>query len=370
MTDQLNDFVPRLPLEISIQIFLHCLENDNPCPSGCPFMLKNSFRATRYARFAANRAPLLLLRVSHLWKSVALGTTALWTSMEVESRMAFNSWLSLSRQAPLDLSAKYVDCDEDVATALAARANQLHSLGLLIAHRENLQVLMDSAPFMHLKVLSIFLLVHLDDLVTLLESAPNLTHCTLAGPTGSKPASRSILHKSLEHLDVRGCSVGLKQYSSFLEAVTLPRLSSLAITSFGDLVHPLGRFLARSNTSLRKIYINDYSHNPFPEQLFSLLPDLTHLEFFDDNDHTTLSAFARRPDIFDQLSTLVVHSFKPSTQTIAAILQGRRQRLKTLALLFSDPVARTTRAFLPTLRKFVEDGVTIYAGPEENGNLL
>ncbi|KAJ7445103.1 hypothetical protein FB451DRAFT_1055800, partial [Mycena latifolia] len=62
---QLNglcDPITQLPLEISSEIFIHCLPT---LPTGycCPDALD---------------APLLLLHICHSWTNIAISTTALW----------------------------------------------------------------------------------------------------------------------------------------------------------------------------------------------------------------------------------------------------------------------------------------------------
>ncbi|KAJ7625233.1 hypothetical protein DFH06DRAFT_1007839, partial [Mycena polygramma] len=57
-----RDPTARLPVEISAEIFLHCLPSDSPeLPGPDP-----------------GAAPMLLLNVCHSWRSVALSTPALW----------------------------------------------------------------------------------------------------------------------------------------------------------------------------------------------------------------------------------------------------------------------------------------------------
>ncbi|KAJ6453138.1 hypothetical protein C8R45DRAFT_847288, partial [Mycena sanguinolenta] len=87
---QLNatlDPIALLPVEISSEIFVQCLSN-SPRPH-------------------TSEAPLLFLRVCHLWANIAIATPSLWTSVRWEpiaNAVNLGLWLRRARNLPLSIS--------------------------------------------------------------------------------------------------------------------------------------------------------------------------------------------------------------------------------------------------------------------------
>jgi len=115
----------RLPVELQIEIFTHCL------PS--------------FSRFDACEAPLLISRVSQAWRALALSVPKLWSSFEVEvwgsgsSTLGYDShversmklWLARSKNNPLTVSIIHVP----VGRIPDGRSARLLALLIPEAHR-------------------------------------------------------------------------------------------------------------------------------------------------------------------------------------------------------------------------------------------
>nr|GAT45297.1 predicted protein [Mycena chlorophos] len=98
-----------LPPEVLCLVFEHCLP-------------------VTPLSFSAAEAPLLLLRISHRWRNICLGTPSLWTDVafgENGAPQLLEMWLSLSALHPL--SIRFWTNDESRATAL---------LQVAVRHRE------------------------------------------------------------------------------------------------------------------------------------------------------------------------------------------------------------------------------------------
>ncbi|KAJ7439338.1 hypothetical protein FB451DRAFT_1302193 [Mycena latifolia] len=103
-----------LPVEIVNEIFLHCVPS-LPTPDGCSWTW-----ASESLPPGTNEAPLLLSSICSAWRTIALSTPSLWTSLRMQfesapphSRRARDrasvceTWLSRSRDLPLHLSLRY-----------------------------------------------------------------------------------------------------------------------------------------------------------------------------------------------------------------------------------------------------------------------
>ncbi|KAH7887202.1 hypothetical protein F5I97DRAFT_1954273 [Phlebopus sp. FC_14] len=94
--------VRRLSPETLAEIFCHCFPEDPPVPS-------------------AKDIPLVLTRVCQRWRSIAMGTPQLWSSLriplhkvaEANYRFQYDTWLARAKNLPLVL---LVDNDRDIRT--------------------------------------------------------------------------------------------------------------------------------------------------------------------------------------------------------------------------------------------------------------
>ncbi|KAJ7728594.1 hypothetical protein DFH07DRAFT_998844 [Mycena maculata] len=85
------DPMSRLPLEISSNIFMHCVPVSPSHPD-------------------PHAVPMIFLSISHSWRNIAFATPMLWTSIRVDNtigkydlRLA-DRWISRARTSPLSLS--------------------------------------------------------------------------------------------------------------------------------------------------------------------------------------------------------------------------------------------------------------------------
>jgi F-box-like len=113
----------RLPQDIVLEIFLHCLPND------------------RNAVMSSDEAPVLLGRICRSWRQISLSTPRLWSSLHIpipdpsflirhgreklfQRGAVVKAWLELSGSCPLSLSVisdSRVDAREDEETCFAAK---------------------------------------------------------------------------------------------------------------------------------------------------------------------------------------------------------------------------------------------------------
>ncbi|KAJ6466474.1 hypothetical protein C8R45DRAFT_1219547 [Mycena sanguinolenta] len=95
----------RLPVEITSEIFLHCLPT--------------SYTEREWNTANPSEAPTLLLHVSRIWREIAIGTPALWAKMEFSMDNAHSDemargWLKRAKACPLSVKLhRWPPWDED-----------------------------------------------------------------------------------------------------------------------------------------------------------------------------------------------------------------------------------------------------------------
>ncbi|KAJ7445118.1 hypothetical protein FB451DRAFT_1568245 [Mycena latifolia] len=131
---QLNglcDPITRLPLEISSEIFIQCLNSTSLSPPN------------------PSVAPLLLLNISNSWTNIALSTTALWADLALDISSTrfrateqctefFSRWLCRARARPLALSL-HGFASPEIAITVAGHALQMRELLLVVPRRAQLE---------------------------------------------------------------------------------------------------------------------------------------------------------------------------------------------------------------------------------------
>ncbi|KAJ7762561.1 hypothetical protein B0H16DRAFT_1807114 [Mycena metata] len=188
-----------LPVEITTEIFLHCLPDYAVSPSGTV-------------------APMLLGRICRQWSNIACSTPRLWAHFVAHFWQGprfeplLREWLRRARTAPLSL-------------ALLLPFNRS-------AHSTSLATL--TLPFTdHWAQITSFRGSSLTpvECLDLLARAPNLTHCELnKNATNSyllpspSPSTSRLLHARLQHLELANSLLLV------LDLLTAPALHSLKIT--------------------------------------------------------------------------------------------------------------------------------------------
>ncbi|KAJ7133402.1 hypothetical protein C8R44DRAFT_730567 [Mycena epipterygia] len=362
------DPMARLPLEVSSDIFTHCLPSapQHPDPSA---------------------APMIFLSVCHLWSRIALATPSLWTAIRADLPRVgkqfdklFEIWLNRARQLPLSISLHAsLDSNPGLLTMLLHRSVQIQSLVLYIASGDELKQMV--TPFPSLKTLTIGAHdtgeVYSDDpseCVEMLRAAPELVECTITGiyyRSGLPDADSMFTHPRLKHLIIEnsGCII--------LLYLVLPTLESLSIS------HMISRdeflaFLTRSLPPLQSLSILVPYHESWSglvQSLPRLVPMLTDLSLsgnFETPD-LFLAALAGSPqDFFPHLRTLEVHGSSAFTfdrpqweklvSTLSARFASRQSKIHTFRLILMNVNKKPDADITVALRQLVADGLEIHIG--------
>ncbi|KAJ6544568.1 hypothetical protein DFH09DRAFT_928301, partial [Mycena vulgaris] len=132
LQSDLNDIldpIARLPVEISSDIFMRCI--DTPIPH-------------------LNCAPLLLLNVCRLWSKIAISTPSLWTSIHCPEYPGDNFaklmdvWPARASNAPLFISLRGVP-SPDLLDSLRRNAHYMQTLELHLPFGDDLKEI--TTPF-------------------------------------------------------------------------------------------------------------------------------------------------------------------------------------------------------------------------------
>ncbi|KAJ7034014.1 hypothetical protein C8F04DRAFT_1102765 [Mycena alexandri] len=337
-----------IPPEITSEIFLHCLPEDNEPPS-------------------RNDVPIVLLAVCTAWRSVAISVPELWESLCLDvgriphsiSTNTFNAipdiWFGRAYSRPLTLSLRGGGWyRRDYFDLLRCYAPRLRSLSLHL-DMPDFQGLKDIGPFPLLQALTIGLpfnegqtvenlesdifedapvlrqlslvegtvlsfiplplerltvlyadLSSTDECLAALKSSPLLTDCTFRfgnevyhGP--------EVSHSRLQSLTLFRGKENFYATGDIFNHITLPSLHTLKISGVDDLNEDgaLEAFISRSSPPLRKFHFNDYytsgSRREFHPESLGCMSTLTHIEFKDlhiDFEDDFLDLLANEADSF------------------------------------------------------------------------
>ncbi|KAJ7682262.1 hypothetical protein DFH06DRAFT_291001 [Mycena polygramma] len=320
-----------LPLEITSEIFIHCLPN-------------------KITRVMLNEAPFVLLKICRQWREIALSTPKLWATLDVNVlRMRRSSswwvsqavyWLSLARRHTLKVALRHPP-ENQTASMFQSDLAFLRRIGRQVESLEVHGLEQDNEEFVHDPRLELdfspgtFPLLkrlvygpavpgsgldnlwlaffsdapHLHELVLLggidtetpfpwhqltvfrgcnfelsqclniLRLAPNLEECAVSIPYhGSE--QEPLTHPRLRSLTLAPDSEG-DFYSSvdILKLATFPALETLRLSQIAEFEADVFlAFLSRSSPSLRSLAVcpDRYSFDTW-EQSFRLIPDLEEL---------------------------------------------------------------------------------------------
>ncbi|KAJ6590720.1 hypothetical protein DFH09DRAFT_1026877 [Mycena vulgaris] len=365
------DPMARLPFEISSDIFTRCLP---AIPRADPLT-----------------APMILLKVCHSWSNIALATSALWTSIQIEFPRAtgfehlFDAWLKRAGTRGTSISLRG-PLPQAEASVLNEHAPRVHKLQLYFSSETPLKQINTSFP--SLKALTIaqddrdpdravFFSLDARGCAELIRAAPNLVECNFEGVCyrhSPPPNLTAVTHNSLRHLRL---GIEGDEYSSvfILLYFTFPVLQTLYIPGYipQDVIIS---FLTRSAPLLHSLYmasIDNWSAQNLAS-LFTLVPSLAHLEISSGEEFELLTVLAISPNLLPNLRTLTVREFFPDHdeyEDLVKVLFARRaagpSQIQSFRLLWSEciPEDKPDDGIITALRRLVEGGMHIHIGPTD-----
>ncbi|KAJ7133554.1 hypothetical protein C8R44DRAFT_900176 [Mycena epipterygia] len=368
---ELNDILDpmaRLPLEISSDIFMHCLTTSEPDPSA---------------------APMVFLSVCHLWSHVALSTPSLWavihaklprddSESELDKLLAI--WLARARTLPLSISLRgSLDSNPGLCALVNRHAHQVQNLELYLVTGSGLKEITESFP--SLKTLTIgrkgdvneFYSHSLNDCIGMLRAAPALIECTFDeihyGETFN-PGVAVFIHPNLKHLHLDGDSAILLEY------LTLPGLESLSIPDFEISYDGFLAFLIRSSPPLQSLSMMlspAESADGVIQRVLRILPQLTDLNLSGNFSDASilLEALAGSPqESFPHLCHLTVRRFTidhHQYEELVSMLSARRAShpspMQSFTFIFNGGRYRPAAHIIAAFQQLVADGMEIHIGP-------
>ncbi|KAJ7484979.1 hypothetical protein B0H11DRAFT_2279268 [Mycena galericulata] len=362
--NSIRDPVTRLPLEISSEIFIHCLP---PLPEP-----------------GAHRFPMLLLNVCYSWTCIALSTPTLWNTIRIVSprtegfRKLVRIWLQRARNRPLSISL-YKNFDASIAPIFWRYGQQVKHLEVCNEQDDDEEIDEDE-----------------DEYIGVLGPGPLplLETLTLHWPSDSKPVHRGSqilqllrLAPNLADDDIEVPLV-LPKLSQFifddeddedsedgiLRCLTLPRLKTLSLSMY--VLHNddhLLAFLKRSSPLLRGLVLGagcDYDDLPRLVQCLRLVPTLTRFELKwlqDTALEPLFAALAQSPThVMPNLCTLVIRLSSPaadcSWEPLLRALTARRTQIQSIHVEFDSTSTKPAANILAGFAELVADGMEVYIG--------
>ncbi|KAK7002341.1 hypothetical protein R3P38DRAFT_3605320 [Favolaschia claudopus] len=377
------DPITRLPLEISSEIFTHCVPHPNE-------------------RRGTLSEPLLLLGVCTRWKDIALSIGKLWSNVHIhipsqlsrEYATFLEEWLARAGTNLLYLSFSGPSYPaSEILRLVAGHADHLHELVVpSLVYLESGIFSPDSVvPLLevlrvensHHRPLEPMHFLESSRVTVILQSAPQLRRLDLkqkyiAGP----PVTPPVLHECLTSLVLTDSMAFHLTSFSILESVALPSLMHLEVTSkSAHHIDALLSFLARSSPSLHSFVLDaekDAWNLESLEGILGLLPHLHSLRLL--GDPRIQDQFLR---ILGQdhsvLPELTAFSFvRPKIWTMAQwyprlgrVLSARASTLRSFSLefvntdgqvQFCDPTEAMSVGSWRVLRELIEGGMQINIG--------
>ncbi|KAJ7641705.1 hypothetical protein FB45DRAFT_900830 [Roridomyces roridus] len=334
---QLNavrDPITRLPLEIASEIFVHCLP---PYPN--PYT----------GRF--------LLNICNAWTRIAQSTPALWTTIYFAPgadgfEKLLGKWFQYAGNHPLNVHASGT-LDSAVTETILRHSHHLARLELssgtqndVYEEDETLDVeLLGGVLPEPLPVLRALAIRGAENtrfwsfpFLQLLRLSPNLTELELKDiefvmepeATGVHVLS-NLCRLSVNIFNGRGIR-------TILGRISAPRLECLDLYGLG--MHdndPLTSFLRRSSPPLQKLHIVNVQNSRTVDEILSLLPTTTHVEFEYFGQRVAQDLFTQvleQPTMLPNLQSLHC-ALMPSDlpwDAIPGVLSARRARIQSVRL--------------------------------------
>ncbi|KAK7022327.1 hypothetical protein R3P38DRAFT_2533140 [Favolaschia claudopus] len=358
----LSDPVARLPVEVASDIFRLCVPDDQ-----------------EYAQPDPRMAPLLLLRICHQWRAIALARSALWATIEldmsrVEQAKHLTSWLDRAGNHSLSLCLHNFLKHEN-HTNMKQRWCQLRTLELQNCPIDRLfRDMLSSATSLHtLKLFPTSSYSTFADLIKTLRCVPSIVHLVLGfvvvEDSDEEPLNGFLTLPSLRHLQL-GRNDQTPCTTQLLNHLTLPVLEDLYIPDYDISEVVLTAFLARSSPPLQSLHMSAELEEMQNEYL-RLTPSLRDLTLECTSYNYAFSSCRKIVDFLPNLRHLTVlgcfpHEYRQLTMFLAE--HPLDHPLSSLRFVFPyESSARVpAEEHLVTLRQLAEERrLFIHIGPEE-----
>ncbi|KAJ7235103.1 hypothetical protein B0H12DRAFT_151796 [Mycena haematopus] len=393
---QLNeavDPVARLPLEISSEIFLQCLD---------PFPQRNP---------GAYRIPMLLLNVCNTWTTIALSTPSLWSTIRINfpcprglTQQLMPIWLQRARNCPLSISLRgdFRSMTPHCVPAIIWRHGS-HLKELAILHDEgdyesshdseewdphpdsdtNMLDLFGDAILEPLPLLESLMVRDAEhergflapQILQLLRLAPNLVDCTFDGMSSLYDVNTLSEKPILPTLRLlRFGSSGIPEADiGILPRLSLPGLVALSVGMANS--HRLLCFLKQSAPTLKELILGMMVYPPPDsvqlQECLRLIPSLERLEMCAPPSQLLIdffTALADSPSLLPNLRMLIFDmSFFPTGDSWDCLCESLIQPLlhafsyRRIELHIDWRLARKPPAtVLAAFAELVADGAEIY----------
>ncbi|KAJ6523365.1 hypothetical protein B0H19DRAFT_1386483 [Mycena capillaripes] len=367
----LRDPMARLPLEISSEIFLHCLPPERK-PN-------------------ARTAPMLLVNVCNAWTDIALSTRRLWATihMEFPAVDVLNVWLQRTRDYPLSISLRRSSLQSDVAIILGRYAEQIKNLEIY-GHKfpDTTTFTSQGLLFLCLKTLTIGAVPNEEGIlysfsviktIGLLRLAPNLVQCTFHGVAVDRYHDSEFTEK-LVLPSLLALTFEQLSQDEIISHLSLPLLEALTLPYDTISSNNFSLFLMRSSPPLQKLILGGGSKSFSLGQLeewLRLVPSLAYLQLkvnqttAVDDFFSTLAASLILPNLHTlkiRYNLLLLSDF--SFKNILLALSVRRNQLVCFDLRFPHvEQAHIGSDVCNELRQLAADGIDMYIG-SDNCNLF
>ncbi|KAJ7680714.1 hypothetical protein DFH06DRAFT_427415 [Mycena polygramma] len=380
------DPVARLPLEISSEIFLHCLPA-LPDPS-------------------ARHAPMLLVNVCNAWADIAISTSALWATIHItfpvdeRFRNVISIWLRRACNRPLSVSLRG-KVNKDVAGTIWRHGLQLKHLNICCdgetrdvddsgySDDEDRIDIFGGSPgsLPLLKSFTICGLTSTDvrggysasQFLALFRLAPNLVECTIdhifpmldlqnVDEILVLPALRRLVFDQLDSND-----------DEILKCLSLPKLQTLSIPLSEIRPDNLLSFLQRSSPPLQELTVGFSEFAELADSL-RLVPTLTSFEHWCHVDRVTelFVALTESPSLLPNLHRLILRLYTSTPpplphstlNTLLAALWTRRTQLRVVHLDLQCGLETVLEPLAPyilaSFSELMQDGMEVYIGPKSH----
>ncbi|KAJ7721897.1 hypothetical protein B0H16DRAFT_1790171 [Mycena metata] len=406
----------RLPLEITAEIFLHCV-SDTAAASSDPSI-----------------ALLLFLRVCRIWRAIALSIPALWANLYLDfdhfSRSIFTAdyvdqfieshfiracarplalsirgWISLEVSVEIHDFTFYAESfpslekitigfPDDGAPALsvwnriamftgAPRLREAH-----LVDGANLSVV--SLPWHQLTTFT-GQCFEADECLDLLRLAPSLVECTLSVAADSAPSTTSpVVHRRMQIFRLVCENDEASNNGNILARIRLPTLHSLYLVHIAGLQQvghqAFTTFLSHASSSLRKISFSCSETARFPIDWFDMMRRLTDIEFINP-EVRFMGKFIRRldrcnptapPPFPPYLKNLTFRAYShPIHQDLIRLLSSQLTaahgpvRLESVRFKWAKGNSwKLDENITAPLERHIARGVDIYMGPPHRNELF
>ncbi|KAJ7784489.1 hypothetical protein B0H16DRAFT_299565 [Mycena metata] len=357
--NNVHDLIARFPIEISSEIFLHCL------PFGRFYGPQSQVHTT----------PILLLNVCNTWSDIVMSTPELWSHIRTDFR---NLQVRLGRTRNCTVSVYHaagIELDDHVAGVLGNYALQFKHLELYSEQHSELPSAAGLFPSLETLSLrssfddrSVFDLGHI---LQFLRLTPTLVECILHSVlmNNANSVDERVVLPNLTCLKFQEAADGIFCQDTLLRHLTLPRLQTLFVPFTMISASEFLLWLTRSSPPLRKLVVGDGDSGFSFTEWLHLVPSLVYFELLPAEAHvvdelfTTLAEFH---SLLPNLQSLRIHDncsppLQPAYPALLQLLSNRRPtlvRFELRARALPEPDLHVRKE----LRQLARNGMEIYVG--------